>query len=117
MPARTMHESILDEEYESLLLADHGSPERNLIAAMLSRAIMDTALADEADDAWAWMLGLGSRHSTGKGGWTFREACEVLDIDPETLLRRVAARSRRGGEKEAVGERLPRSDEGTEANE
>ncbi len=99
MPARMSHESILDDEYESLLLSDQGSPERNLIAAMLARAIMDAALTDEADDAWAWMLGYGSRHSTGKGGWTFKEACEILDIDPETLLRRVAARTRRRGEK------------------
>jgi hypothetical protein len=109
MPASTTHESILDDEYETLLLSDQGSPERNLIAAMLSRAIMDAALDDEADDAWAWMLGYGSRHSTGKGGWTFREACEILDIDPETLLRRVAARTRRGDDRQCPVE--------TDANE
>jgi hypothetical protein len=90
MSVRPKTEQILNEDYECLMLPDHGSPERNLLAAMISRAIMDVSLAEEAEDAWAWLRGKGSRHSTGKGGWTFKEACEILEIDPDTLLRRIA---------------------------
>jgi hypothetical protein len=82
----------LHEDYECLIHPDQGSPERNLLAAMILRAIMDVSLFTEAEDAWAWLLGHGSRNNKGNGGWTFQEACDILDIDAETLLRRIAAR-------------------------
>jgi hypothetical protein len=81
----------IHEDYECLIFSEHGSPERNLLAAMISRAIMDVSLAEEAEDAWAWLLGQGSRHNKGNRGWSFEEACDILEIDPEMLLRRIAA--------------------------
>src|SRR5262249_54430190 len=90
MSVRPKTEQI-HEDYESLRFFDQGSPDRNLLAAMISRAIMDVSLAEEAEDAWAWLHGRGSRHNKGNAGWTFEQACEILEIDPETLLRRIAA--------------------------
>jgi hypothetical protein len=90
MAARPKTEQI-HEDYECLIHPEQGSPERNLLAAMISRAVMDASLPEEAEDAWAWLLGLGSRHNRGNGGWTFGQACEILEIDPEILLRRIAA--------------------------
>lgn len=91
MSVRPKTEQILNEDYESVMLPDQGSPERNLLAAMISRAIMDVSLAEEAEDAWAWLRGCPSRHNQGNGGWSFEEACEALELDPETILRRIAA--------------------------
>jgi hypothetical protein len=81
----------IHEDYECLIFSEQGSPERNLLAAMISRAIMDVSLAEEAEDAWAWLHGRGSRHNKGNGGWSFEEACNILEIDPEMLLRHIAA--------------------------
>jgi hypothetical protein len=91
MSVRPKTEQILNEDYECLMFPDQGSPERNLLAAMISRAIMDVSLAEEAEDAWAWVHGRGSRHNRGNGGWSFEEACEILELDAEMIRRRIEA--------------------------
>lgn len=67
-----------------MVIFNSDSPERNLIAAIIIRAIIDlhSNWPDEVADARAWLTGL----TVDPEGISFEQACMFLDLDPDVTL-------------------------------
>ena len=74
-----------------------GSPERNLLMAMLERAILDYVGNDkkESDDARQWIF--GSNHPYEE--YSFAWVCSELDLDPARISDTIASMPKRGNRK------------------
>lgn len=62
-------------------------PERNLVAAVLWRAIRDLAISDYRRKALWWMLDAANKDSDC--GYTFEQCCAYLNLDPTHLRKKV----------------------------
>lgn len=67
-----------------MLINSSDSPERNLIAAIIIRAVVDlhSSWPEEAADARAWLTGV----IVDPAGISFEQACIFLDLDPDVTL-------------------------------
>jgi hypothetical protein len=75
-----------------------GTPERNLILAMLERAILDSVGNDakEAEDAEEWLFNLDDNEE-----FSFNWVCEQLELDPKQISKTVSQMPKRGARKVA----------------
>lgn len=79
-----------------------GTPERRLLLAILERAILDYVGNDERerDEANIWLFETPDNEEQ-EFPITLSDICEALDIDLETVRRRVREMPRRGDKKVA----------------
>jgi|GEM_PF-3358355 hypothetical protein len=73
-----------------------GSPERNLILAILERAILDLTGNDEiqAKDAEEWLFGADATSDPDE--FTFAWVCMELDLDIKEISEKIRNMPRRG---------------------
>lgn len=73
-----------------------GSPERNLILAILERAILDYTGNDPevAEDAEGWLFGDNSDPDPEQ--FTFPWVCNELDLDMKEVVQKIRSMPRRG---------------------
>lgn len=69
-------------EYEEI---DVYEPERNLLAAVLDRAIMDMWVKEDRATRRSAQGWIKARTKKRSRKWSFQWVCEHLDLEPETM--------------------------------
>ena len=77
-------------QLEPLILEESKEPAKDLIAAMIYRALLDLLSSDlrVKREAFNWCMS-NRRKKKGVEGFTFLECCEYLDLDLSELRTRI----------------------------
>ncbi len=81
-----MRDTKSDLDYDDVTQKDLGTPERNLVAAIMQRAI-DDAYGQSKDIPRHEKRGARTWLRTGEEyEWSFVWACKSLDLDPQSVI-------------------------------
>ncbi|MBN8547744.1 MAG: hypothetical protein J0M12_00365 [Deltaproteobacteria bacterium] len=90
----------IDDEAVSLFDIPNqtGTPERRLLAAILERAILDFVGNDEKEmlEAEEWLFSELETAEQHAGEFTFPWLCRELDLDVQTIAKKIKSMPKRG---------------------